>query len=252
MGARMSSSVLKPSCTTMNNPQPCWSSHPIYAPGFLFSPLFAKVIILWCGHVPAAAALVFCSVALFAKMCSAIQFHLHVFTREPGEHKESGAVELILFPPLLSFFVCTYLWYLSTFSCPLLNMVVTLDLTHCSYLKLFCKPRPDMFPAFGDKRRLSQICPEMCFDAMISKLLFNFLIAQTDENPQLCIQRCKIVTAVQKAIKNQILAPEGLSWWMHCRAIHHGSAAQHTRHAAVELLSPTAGVCFLVKWPSEG
>lgn len=48
----------------MNNPQPYWSSHPIYAPGFLFFPLFAKVIMLWCGHVPAAAALCSWSFAL--------------------------------------------------------------------------------------------------------------------------------------------------------------------------------------------
>lgn len=117
------------------NPQPYWSSHPIYAPRFLFFPLFAKVIMLWCGHVPTAAALVFCSVALFAKMCSAIQFHFHVFAREPGEHKESGAVELILFPPLLSFLVCRYLIPVSAFLFPLLNIRVTVFLAGCSYLK---------------------------------------------------------------------------------------------------------------------
>lgn len=84
---------------------------------------------LWCGHVPPAAVLVFCAVALFAKMCSAIQFYPHVFRREPGDHKESGVAELILFPPLLSFLVCTHLCYLRV------KIPMTVYLTGRSYLK---------------------------------------------------------------------------------------------------------------------
>lgn len=53
-----------------------------------FFPLFAKVVMFWCGRVPAAAALLFCSVALFAEMCSAIQFHLPVSHRSWGSIRE--------------------------------------------------------------------------------------------------------------------------------------------------------------------
>lgn len=161
----------------MKNPHPYWSSHPIYTPRFLFFPLFAKVIMLWCGHVPTDA-LVFRSVALFTKMCSAIQFHFHVFTREPGgaEGKWSSGAHPVSSTAFIS---CVYISLIpvSTFLFPLLNIGVTVYLTGCSYLKQFCKPTPDMYPAFEDKRRLSQVGPKMCFDACLDfKAFIQFLI----------------------------------------------------------------------------
>lgn len=106
----------------MKNPHPYWSSHPIYTPRFLFFPLFAKVIMLWCGHVPTDA-LVFRSVALFTKMCSAIQFHFHVFTRELGgaEGKWSSGAHPV---SPTAFISCVYISLIpvSTFLFPLLNI----------------------------------------------------------------------------------------------------------------------------------
>lgn len=125
----MSCSVPNPSRTAaVTPPSTLLVFTPDLCPQTSFFPLFAKVVMFWCGRVPAAAALLFCSVALFAEMCSEIQFHLPVSHGSWGEHKERGAVELVLLPPLL-LFSCVYISLIPvrTLMFPPLNVTVTVS-----------------------------------------------------------------------------------------------------------------------------
>lgn len=73
---------------------------------------------------------------------------------------------------------------------------------------------PDMFPAFGKKRRLSQICPEMCFDAchdfkdFIQFLIWKHRLVKT---LKFALKDAILLQSfMQKTIKNLILAQVSL------------------------------------------
>lgn len=109
---------------------------------------------------------------------------------------------------------------------------------------------PKMCNCFEDKRRLSQICPEMCFKTCHdSKALIKFLIWLHKLMKTLTFALKDAILLqlfVQKRIKNLILAPVSSEQWIRCSAIHH-CAAHNMHHTTVKLLSQTAGVWLLVK-----